>query len=116
MDGQGFDTLTRQLTTVRSRRRALKALGGGAVAAALGGLGLREAAAADVSADAKRCRKVTERCHRTSQCCGDVLYCGTTGRANSVCCKPGGAPCSRDSECCGLYSYCDPTLGYCYAE
>ena len=104
MDDHEFDTLTRRVTRGESRRHVLKTVGGGVIATALVGLGLRETTART------RCRRVTERCTSTRQCCGQTTYCAVTSttfaRGTTVCCKPAGARCTMDAACCGVGSFC----------
>lgn len=62
MKTETFDDLTRIYgNLIASRRIALKSLGGGALAAALGALGLNRATAA--------CGLVGDRCERGNDCC-----------------------------------------------
>ena len=63
MDDQQFDRIARQAAAPGPRRLVLRGLAGAAVAAALGGLGAREAAAG------VGCFKVGRRCRYNSQCC-----------------------------------------------
>jgi hypothetical protein len=67
VDDQVFDALARRLAGARSRRQAIATLGGGALTAALVGLG-RQDVAAQVDA-AAQCRAHLERCQDVTECC-----------------------------------------------
>jgi hypothetical protein len=64
VDDDGFDDLSRRLSTAPSRRAVLKGLGGGALAALLAALGVEGAGATHFG-----CRHVGKRCARHGQCC-----------------------------------------------
>ena len=81
MDGDCFDTLARSLTKPAGRRVVLRALAGGAVAAAVARIGVKEAAAG--------CRLVGERCKERDDCCSN------TRCKNGTCvCQSGYTNCS----------------------
>lgn len=106
MDGQRFDELTKALARGSSRRRVLRGLAGGLVAAVAGAVAgtTQEGAAAP---PANKCGKLTcaagETCLKGpggAQCCPSAQVCGKTCLAAS--CQ---APCQ----------VCDPASGTCVA-
>jgi hypothetical protein len=109
MDDRRFDELTRTLAGVSSRRSVLKALSGGALAAAGTLIGVNRAGA---------CRPVTSICRKNGDCCSN--NCGPrdiTGRQRCACpsgqtlcdgaCK-GAADFASDVQNCGS---CDNVCG-----
>ena len=105
MDGRTFDTMTRHLAAAQSRRQVMRTLAGGTLGAALGVLGLREAAAQD----AANCKSRLGSCNRTAQCCEEHdVSCRRlsrecrqdTGLRGERCCGIRGAKCAGDCDCC----------------
>ena len=98
MDAKGFDALAKRLADGASRRRALRALAGGA--AALGVLGLRASAAGAAEAEATtRCRASREFCDENEDCCSNNC------KAGACVCRRRGRNCVfdgrlRDKACC----------------
>ena len=95
MDPTDFDALTRRLAGPASRRAAVRAAAGGALASALAllpfGAARAQTAAGD---DDASCRGIGDRCRRDTQCCS--LRC-----ANRNCkCANKGAVCYKDRGCC----------------
>ena len=89
MDGRRFDEWTRAVTIAASRRAALRAAAGGAVAGALGLLRATKVAAANRTT----CRGTGEVCRRDAQCCSERCR---RGRCD---CRDRG-DCSVDRACC----------------
>lgn len=88
MNGPRFDAMTRSLTDgLVSRRRALRPLAGGALAAALARLGVAEAAA-------RRCLNEGKECKRDKQCCSGLCKRRTCRPA------PGQANCTIKENFC----------------
>lgn len=107
MDGTRFDDLVRGAAGSRSRRAALKALGGGIAASAFAGLGLRSATAQEISPEA--CIELRRKCERASQCCGgDRFVCDEITnrcdrsklRRKDRCCGNDDAECKDNCDCC----------------
>ncbi len=93
MDGQQFDQFTKQMVVRSTRRRAIAALAGGGLGAALG------LAGRDVAA--RRCKKRLKPCTRGTQCCGKKVRCATShGAGDDTCCGAKGARCTSDLTCC----------------
>jgi hypothetical protein len=116
MDPQRFDTLTRSLGQVRSRRGLLTTLGG----AALGALGLAgasrvDAASGGTSACAAFCQTVFPPGPQRGQCVRDAAQ----GDPRSLCAQCGANPssychgtcCPRDETCWA--GSCVPTAEMC---
>ena len=97
MDDNRFDHLTRRLALTRSRRGALKLLGGGVVA-----LGAAVVIAPSTRAQSTECADAGESCSLDSDCCGR-FYCGEAGTCDgaSAGCTGAEGSCSTDDECCG---------------
>ena len=99
MDSREFDNFTRTLANDTSRRTALKAAAGGALASVLGLFGLE---GADAARD--RCRSTGANCDRDRQCCSE--RCDQEGRKGKICiCRKRGGNCvfngrRRDKACC----------------
>ena len=110
MDDRAFDALARLVAQPAARRRALRALLGGAVAAALTRLGAGEGGAA--------CTDRRRRCSQAGECCGypgGNVACARLPRAcdrgGDRCCGRTGARCGADCDCCrgfacGAGGYC----------
>lgn len=116
MDGTRFDSLVRTVATASSRRVMLKALGGGALAAALG-LGGPSGAAA--------CNRKGARCGRGEGGCCDGLRCCTNGRGDGRCrallndpdnCGACGSRCPTGATCVHGTCSCDPFNNQCPNE
>jgi hypothetical protein len=131
MDGTGFDSLTRNLTTTGSRRGAFRTM-----AAAGLGLGLTRLDLSEALAKKKRRKKrkkkvntsppplpppptqtLGQTCSETSQCIGNLL-CQVSNSQQSCypdnvhrCCVADGLPCDNSCDCCGLDVICNG--GYC---
>ena len=86
--------MAKRLADGASRRRALRALAGGAAATALGVFGL--GAVTEVSAE--QCRKFRERCDSDGQCCS--RECVNFDGVRRCDCLSRGAKCRRDAACC----------------
>jgi hypothetical protein len=84
MSQNQFDGLTRSLASATSRGKMLKALAGGALAAAAGTLLSGRAAEAAVG----------------KECC--VYYCPTTNRYSAECLNMPTAPCAKTQNDCTL--------------
>lgn len=97
MDGTRFDSLARNLSTIGSRREAVKA----AAVTSLG-LGLASLGLAGADAKKKRCKKLGQACkRRKKKCCGDLRCETRTGASSRTCCKVGlGEECTVSAECC----------------
>jgi hypothetical protein len=97
MDDNRFDHLTRRLALTRSRRGALKLLGGGVVA-----LGAAAVIVPSTRAQSTECADAGESCSLDSDCCGR-FYCGEAGTCDgaSAGCTEAEGTCSTDDECCG---------------
>jgi hypothetical protein len=105
MDGSRFDHLARSLAATRSRRSALGALAG----AALASLGL-------AAASARTCRLVGNTCAANGDCCSG--NCVTEGRTRKICRCSSPADCPAGDQChtatctggqCGLQVTADAT-------
>jgi hypothetical protein len=93
MDGGRFDGLTKILTGAMeptSRRRALSVLASGALCAALGRLGLQDAAA--------KCKAAESACAKRKQCCSRN-WCIAQGAAEGTCL-------SKTDTCCSFGGFC----------
>jgi hypothetical protein len=100
MDDNRFDSLARTLAGgTNSRRRLLRTLGGGTLAALLGRLGLEEAVAA--------CVKSGRRCGDGQKCCQ-----GAKCKHGRCKCVNGGTPCG--GTCCTVGQVCDN--GICFEK
>jgi len=95
MDGSRFDELTRTLATPTSRRRTLRLLAGGALAAVTAALGVGEAGATHTG-----CRHHGKSCARNKQCCSG--RCAGSG----VCKCPGGTTRCGTTACCAAGESC----------
>ena len=115
MDSMRFDTLSRTISGVSSRRQALRTV------ATLGlGLGLARVGLAVSPAEAAKKGKkkaLGERCSNKDTC-SSGLKCKKANSQNSCyaetekrCCKPIGARCNDGCECCGVDVICNG--GYC---
>ena len=89
MDDRKFDELTRSLAGVASRRSVLKALSGGALAAAGTLLGVGKAAAA--------CRPANAICRKNEDCCSTTCLPAGAGRSRCAACPTGATLC--DGAC-----------------
>lgn len=90
-----FDTLTRVWAAPRGRRGVLKAMTGGALVAMLGARGPREA-------EARRCRRLGQRCDRDEDRC-----CGAGSCRQSQCrCRRRQTPCGQ-RRCCSRDQVCE---------
>ncbi len=98
MEGRRFDEIARTLGSGASRRRAIRTVAGGAVAAVLARFGGGEAAAGD-------CKKRLERCQSRRDCCG-------ADKGRTACRDELDGMCSLSYpgfRCCGLEgSTCSP--------
>jgi len=137
MDGERFDAIAKSLSAM-SRRRALRAIAGGALATALARAGLGSVEAQE--ATARRDGRVGDRCRRNNDCRGELRCCNRRcrdvqnddrfcGSCSTRCgrreaCVNGGCfrtcgnqrpnTCSLDA--CGTLCGCNPTtsrLGVC---
>lgn len=107
MDDQVFDALVRRLAAARSRRQALATFGGGALTAALMGLGRQDVDAQDIGVDG--CRSRLEFCQEVSDCCSTdshrEIECSRVSRkcdkkVNRKRCVGGkGAKCGNSCDC-----------------
>ena len=113
MDATRFDELARKLAAGATRRGALRAAAGGALAAALAALRPTEAGAQDVGAAATcRCSYSgpkrfcqSEKCDFDEQCCSrkcesEIFRRAGCGREKRCLCRLEGARCARDCACC----------------
>lgn len=119
MDGKRFDEWTRGLTGGTSRRTALRAAIGGAVAAALGVVRPSVGDAANAGGNDATCRCAfggrkfcqSERCESDGQCCSGKCVNfngfnepqelgGEECRGKRCLCRFPGSRCSRDCACC----------------
>lgn len=114
MDRKRFDPLSRWLVASETRRATLRALGAGAVATGLGGVGLRESSA---KKNKKKKKGLGARCKKTDNCKGELL-CKPSNSQNSCydatqkrCCKKEGAECEDSCDCCGVDVICNG--GFC---
>jgi len=96
MDGGWFDAITKRLAANRSRRGALRLLGGGALAGLLAPAG--EAGAQTT------CKKPGDACTRRNQCCSGRCS-KRRERCQSICAGAGGA-CGQEAAC-GLTASCE---------
>jgi hypothetical protein len=114
MDGSHFDDLSRNLVRPRHRRRLLSMIGGGAVAAMAGALGLSAVAPESTEAKKKKkkkkkknnpapvCSEIGESCTSDNACCGSQDICDIGKNGATVCCVAFDAGvCSSDADCCG---------------
>ena len=90
MDAQRFDSLTRVLTASRTRRSALRALAGVALAVAAG----------PASPAAARCLRKGAVCSTSDECCG------SGGCAGNACCPPK----QTYATSCPLANQCEPGI------
>ena len=100
MDGQRFDQVAKAVASGLTRRAGLRALAGGLLAAPLGLLGGRAAAAT--------CRERGRLCDAREDCCGaggGRVACRPTGCGQQPdrrrCCGLEGAGCDEYCDCCG---------------
>ena len=105
LDDARFDTLTRSLTELRSRRRLAKLLGAIALGESLAGRIPGEAAAKKRPDRQYSCGRSGKVCSRKSKahsakqckrCCETFTVIEGRGR----CCSPNGNPCETDQQCC----------------
>lgn len=113
MDSNRFDSISREVAAIDSRRGLLKSI------AATGlGLGLARVGLGSASAKKKRKKKgLGARCSKNDQC-GGGYQCKVSNSQQSCypenekrCCKPIGAKCDDGCECCGVDVICNG--GYC---
>lgn len=90
MDGSQFDQLARALATVRTRRTALAAAGGGLAAPALARL--------DVSGKHKKRKKCAKKC-RDGCCTSKFGRCIKPAQQNTSQCGTGGGICQNSCPC-----------------
>ena len=102
MDHHRFDHLARSLSSISSRRGAVRALGG-ALIAALGASRLEEVAAACVPAG-KKCGH-GRKCCRGTKCVGGRCKCAAGVPCAGACC-PGGQTCLGGRCCDGKPETC----------
>ena len=102
MDGKGFDDLTKKLAQGVSRRSLLKALlGGGAASAALGVLGVRGRARAQVP--------IGGPCDDVFECFGGLCFARCVNNICEEYCHAEGVGCRNCGSCCpGLV--CDTSI------
>jgi len=115
MDDRSFDDLTRAISQGTSRRAMLKGVIGGSLAALLAAIGLDDADAQELDADARcgRCRRIKNR-RRRRRCSS---RCRRGGGGGGTAATPGptsttvngflvGASCATTSQCnAGLVCY-----------
>ena len=112
MDGRRFDEWTRAVTIAASRRAALRAAAGAALADAFRGFEPSRAAAADAGKDAT-CRCAfggnrfcqSEHCDFDEQCCSrkcevEIFRRSGCGAERRCLCRFEGARCAKDCACC----------------
>lgn len=112
MDGNRFDTLTRSLAHLRSRRGVLRALG----AAVAGAIGLDASGVA-----AATCRKGGQICRKDGDCCSRTCNLkDATGRRYCAqafaCTEPEGAGCCPAGQLCAVPYTSICCGGYCVAS
>jgi len=101
MDAARFDQISRGLAARLSRRRLLAGILGAA-----GGAGAFTAPG--VGAASRTCRRVGDKCVRSSQCCSD--YCqlgsGRRSRLRTCACPTGTVPCNGGCVTLGTEEHC----------
>jgi len=108
MAGSRLEPFSRWLVTRDTRRKTLRALAAGALAAGLGARGPRESLAK------KKMKKILgARCKKSADCKGTLL-CTPSNSQNSCydltekrCCKKEGERCDDSCECCGIDVICN---------
>ena len=96
MDARRFDRLSRALSTRPSRRRLLRSLASGVLAALGGRVAAEDAAARD------RCRNKPDLCKSMSErsrCAGATCFCLTTVGGKKECVNLANVDCPRRDEC-----------------
>ncbi len=96
MDSSRFDGITRAVATSRTRRRALQALGGGALAGLLGVTGVADTAAAPCRGKRKKCgakcvntKKDNKHCGKCNNACQGQNSCKNGKCTSKLGCKAG---------------------------
>jgi hypothetical protein len=108
MDGNRFDAVARSVASVSSRRDALYALTGFALAAVAGDTA--EAKKKHKKKKKKKCKKFGATCGSNSACCQKQCCFGTCINAGEVCCQTLGGPtnCPAGQVCCDPARSTDP--------
>jgi hypothetical protein len=105
MDPRSFDHLARLIGSGRSRRQLLKTLSGGALGAAMAGMGLRASAAASK-------RSVGNACRVNADCASDL--CVSESRTRKICRCAAASDCPLSGDPCAT-AVCNPD-GTCGVE
>lgn len=101
MDDHRFDTMTKRIAAVSSRRSLLGGLAGGALAALLGRAAAgQEAARGGGGRPTGRCLGEKKECRRGAQCCSGVCK----GKRGKKKCRraPGQGTCTTDRNVCAV--------------
>jgi hypothetical protein len=116
MDGPRFDQLLRRAMTASSRRFMLRALGGGALAAALGRF--EPAAAATCNRKGDRCGAGEGACCKDLKCCRNAAGAGRCRSLGNdpINCGACGARCPAGAACLHGTCTCDPFANLCPDE
>jgi hypothetical protein len=110
MDANRIDTIARFLTTLGSRRGALRGLVAG-ISTLIPRLGTDARRGKNRKKEPKpappKCSKLYGKCFVNSDCCARGARCDRTGRNRCLCkrgraiCKPQGTCCPNGQVCCG---------------
>ncbi len=101
MDGTRFDSLARNLSTIGSRREAVKAAAVTSLGLGLASLGLADADAKKKNKK-KRCKKLGQICKPGGKrkCCKGTLCQLRLGNNAPDCCLAVNAVCDEAQDCC----------------